>query len=682
MVRESGNRIARSAAGLVVGLFLLASGVGHAQVQVELSRTSLSVGERFIYDIQIDHEDPNDVVIPEVTFPGFRLVEGPSVRPATRISADQRSRIVAIRLGFEAVEPGRYVLDPVLIEVAGQVFQTPPRLMEVGPRGARDQVPFLARWVVPEDPLFVGESRAVSLEIYNADDFVYPSKITVQAPNQAIFEEVQGLGSIGRMVVDGVTLYEIPVAVFMVTPSAAGAIRMESAGVEWEGLTATAPSVSMTVVDAPLAIAASGAVGRFSLSASVDSSTISATETVLLTVRLDGAGNLHFLQLPEITIEGFLVESEERDERLLPSDNGYSGHIEVRFTLRPIGTGTGRVTIGEFAHFDRFLNRVVRTKIPGFEVQITSVKEPVTDAGQEFSFELLRSDQIASVEPRNWYRNPTSYGLFAPGLLVLLAFRIWKRRGSQITLIGLAAFVFVAAASDDLPWTDINRALELYDAGDLTGAIHAFQDASRRAPESPGIQHNLAVLYYQQGDIGRSVYAAREAVRQNPSSERIRDTQLLIERAAGLDRSVSPRHIVHPDLIFGALAGAANLFFVFLAFPGKPNGLRRAGLLAIGRILLGVITVALVIGLVMAARVHENQVGVALAELSLRRIPSQAAESWLNLAAGTAVDLITQKDGFVLVRTDLGLEGWVNMDSILWPQNPAISVLRYRSFVL
>ncbi|MCK4516694.1 MAG: BatD family protein, partial [Spirochaetaceae bacterium] len=514
------------------------------------------------------------------------------------------------------------------------------------------------------------------LEIYNADEFVYPSEISVQAPTQAIFEEVQGLGSIGQSVVDGVTLYEIPVAVFMVTPSAAGSIRMESARVEWEGLTATAPSVSLIVVDAPPAIAASGAVGKFSLSASVDSSTISATEIVLLTVRLDGVGNLHFLQLPEITVDGFRIESEERDERLTPIDIGYSGYIEDRFTLRPIGAGTGRVTIDRFAHFDRSLNRVVRTEMPGFEVQITPVKEPVTDEEPEFSFELLRSGQIASVEARNWYRNPMSYGLFTPGLLILLALRIWKRRGSKIALVALAAFLFVAAASDNLPWTEINRGLELYDADDLTSAIHAFEDASRRAPESPGIQHNLAVLYYQQGDIGRSVYAAREAVRLNPSSGRIRDTQLLIERAAGLERSIPPRHIVHPDLIFGTLAGVVNLFFILLAFLGKPKGLRRAGLLAIGQILLGVIIVALIIGLAMAASVQKDQVGVVLAELSLRRIPSQMAESWLNLPAGTAVDLITQKDGFVLVRTNLGLEGWVNMNAILWPRNPAISVLR------
>ena len=682
MVRESRNRIARSPSRLVVGLLLLASGVGHAQVQVELSHRALSVGEQLTYDIQIDYEEPDDVVVPEVVFPGFRLVEGPNVRPATRVSVDQRTRVVEIRLGFEAVEPGRYVLDPVLIEVAGQVFQTPVKLVEVGQRGARDQVPFLARWVVPEDPLFVGESRAVSLEIYNADEFVYPSEIAVQPPAQAIIEEVQGLGSIGQTVVDGVTLYEIPVAVFMVTPSAAGSIRMESAQVEWEGLTSTAPSVSMTVVDAPPAIAASGAVGRFSLSASVDGSTISATETVVLTVRLEGAGNLHFLQLPDITADGFRVESEERDERLTPVDIGYSGYIEDRLTLRPIGAGTGRITIDPFAHFDRSLNRVVRTRMPGFEVQITPVKEPVTDEGPEFSFELLRSGQIASVEPRNWYRDPMSYGLFVPGLLVLLVMRIWKRRGSQASLIALAAFVFVAAASGDLPWTEINRGLELYDAGDLTGAIHAFEDTSRRAPESPGIQHNLAVLYYQKGDIGRSVYAAREAVRLNPSSGRIRDTQQLIERAAGLDRSVPARHIVHPDLIFGVLAGVVNLFCVLLPFLGRPKGLRRAGLLAIGQILLGVVAIALIIGLVMAASIHQDQVGVVLEELSLRRIPSHVAESWLNLGPGTAVDLITQKDGFVLVRTDLGLEGWVNMDSILWPRNPAISVLRYRAFVL
>jgi hypothetical protein len=682
MVRESGDRIARSSAGLVAGLLLLTSGLVHAQVQVELSGRSLAVGEELTYDIQIDYEEPDDVVVPEVNFPGFRLVEGPSVRPATRVSVDQRSRVVEIRLGFIAEQPGRHVLDPVRIEVAGQVFQTPPKLVEVGERGDRTRVPFLARWVAPAGPMMVGQARAISLEIYNANDFVYPSEISVQPPNQAIFEEVQGLGSIRQSMVDGVTLYEIPVAVFIVTPSAAGTVQIQPAYVEWEGLTATAPAVSLEVDDIPPAIAATGAIGRFTLSASIDRATLSATESATLTVRLDGVGNLHFLQLPELTVDGFLIESEERSERLTPTESGYSGFLESRFTLRPTGPGTGRISMDPFAHFDPTVGGVVRTRIPEFELQVTPVKEPVTEDGPEISFELLRADEIAAVEPWNWYRNPLSYGVFAPGLIFLLAFRIWKRRGAHATLVALLGFFLLGAVADDLPWEDINRAFELYDAGDRTGAIHAFEVASRRAPDSPGIQHNLAIMYYQRGDIGRSVYAAREAVRLNPSSGGIRATQMLIERAAGLDRSVPTPHLVHPDLVFAVLAGVVNLLLVLLAFAGRTKHLRRAGLLAIGQILLGVIAVALLIGLLMTASTHEEQVGVVLSELSLRRIPSQTAESWLILDAGTAVDLVSQKDGFVLVRTDLGLEGWVDMDAILWPRNPALSVLRYRSFAM
>jgi hypothetical protein len=65
--------------------------------------------------------------------------------------------------------------------------------------------------------------------------------------------------------------------------------------------------------------------------------------------------------------------------------------------------------------------------------------------------------------------------------------------------------------------------------------------------------------------------------------------------------------------------------------------------------------------------------------LSLRRIPSETAESWLDLPAGTAVEPIGEESGHVLVRTDLGLEGWAPLLQILWRENPALPLLRYRT---
>lgn len=681
MVRKSRDRVRRTARGLVALLLLLPAFL-HAQVDVELSTRRLAVGERFTYEIRIDYEEPEDVSVPDVSFPGFRLVDGPSLRPVIRTTGSERTRIVEVRLAFEAVRAGRYVLEPIRLSVAGQQFETPARLVEVGERGARENVPFLARWVVPRAPLVVGEAAAVTLEIYNSREFVYPSAITVSTPENAIFEEVQGLGENAQRIVDGVTLYEIPVAVFMVTPSAGENLRLESAVVEWEELSATAPASDIPVIEAPDEIAASGAVGEFVISAELSATSISQAETVELGVRLSGTGNLHFLQMPEVTLDGFVIDDELRDERLAPAISGYTGYIEETLILRPDGAGTGRVAVEPFTYLDTGRNRVVTSRLPEFDLAVTPVKEPDLGESTDLSFSLLNAEEISSIEPRDWYRRAESYGLFAPGILAFIVLRLWKRKSAKGAIVALVALMLLGAAATDLPWADINRGLDTYEAGNFRASLHSFERAARHSPSSPGIQHNLSVLYFQRGDIGRSVFAAREAVRLNPSAGLLRNTLALVEGAAGLDSSVPGRHLVHPDLVFGALLVATNMLLVLLAL--RTGGLRprRTALIAIGRILSMVVVIGLTVGLVVAVRTHSHQVGVVLDDLSLQRIPSETAESWLELPAGTAVEVVAEEGGFVLVRTDLGLEGWVPLERLLWRDNPALDILRYRAFAL
>lgn len=674
MVCKPGRNNRRKHAGLVVG-FLLATAPLNGQVSVELSSPSLVVGERMRYSLTIDHEEPEDVVLPDLELPGLRLVDGPSIRPASRLSADQRRRVVEVRYEFEAVRPGRFVLEPAEISVAGQSFVPPRKLVEIAIRGEPDRVPFLARWVLPEGPLLVGQASAIFLEIYNIDEFVYPSIVSVPAPANAIFEEVQGLGRNRTSEVDGTTLYEIPVAVFMLTPSSAGSITIQPATVEWGGLVVTADQTTINVADPPVDIAQSGAIGTFTLSARISGDRVASTETLDFSLRIDGEGNLHYLQLPDVTLDGFVAEHEERIDRLNPAPGGYAGYVEQLWTLRPSGSGEGRITIDQFAYFDTGTRRVRRNQLPAFDVEITERREPAPSGRSETTFSLLAPDEIANLEPDNWFRNPLAYGFFAPGILVFIVSRFWRKRPGAA---GLVSIVFLLAASP-FPSADIDRGQAAYEAGDLATAIQAYESALRLSPESPGINHNLAILYFQAGDTGRSVFAAREAVRLNPGASRIRLMQTLIEQTAGLDRSVPVRHRFHPDVAFFALAAAVNLFGIVMAFSVSPGRNVRRGLISILRILVGTSVIAGCVLLAVAARTHDTQVGVVKEDVSLRRIPSVTAEIWLNLEAGTAVDVVTNQDGFVLIRTNLDLEGWVSIDELLYRDNPALSALRYRA---
>jgi len=613
--------------------------------------------------------------MPEIVFPGLRLVEGPNIRPTTNLSSGQRRRAVEIRLGFVAETAGRFVLNSVPISVAGQVFSTPEKLIEIGLRNDPSRVPFLSRWIVPSGPLLAGQSAIVTLEIYNIDEFVYPSRVTVNAPAQAIFEEVQGLGRNRTREIDGTTLYEIPVAVFMVTPSAAGSINLESAEVEWSGMVARTGPARIEVLEPPAEIAASGAIGTFSISASVNSRRVAASETLNLSIRLEGVGNLHFLSLPDVTLDGFTTEREERLDRFDPAPDGYSGYVEERIVLRPSEYGAGRITFDQFAFYDPERARVVRTQLPPFDIEITALRQPVAQGHPDIGFTLLTPAQISQLEPRNWYRNPLAYGFFAPGLLIFVSSRLWRRRPPTSGLT--TALLFVLISSTMLPVADLERAATAYESGDLDKTIGLYETALRNSPGSPGINHNLAVLYFQVGDTGRAVYAAREAVRLAPYSTEIRTTQELIEEASGLEQSVAVRHWIHPDVAFFILAALFNAFFLLLAFAPRRSAGRLRGVLAIGQILMALAVLGGLAFLLSTARAHDAQAGVVREDVSLRRIPSMTAESWLDLEAGTALEIVASRDGFVLVRTALELEGWVSSDQVLYPDNPYIDTLRF-----
>ncbi|MFW5689625.1 MAG: BatD family protein, partial [Spirochaetota bacterium] len=184
MVCKSRSRRFGRPAGLVV-LLLAAALSAHAQVTATLSEQTIAVGERVSYIITIDHEEPGDVEIRSPDFPALRVVEGPTIRPVSILTGSERQRAVEVRFTFEAEEAGRYVLPAVPVSVAGQPYLTNVRLIEIGERRNRARVPFLARWVGPERALHAGEARVFTLEIYNVPEYLYPSSVSVGAPQNA-----------------------------------------------------------------------------------------------------------------------------------------------------------------------------------------------------------------------------------------------------------------------------------------------------------------------------------------------------------------------------------------------------------------------------------------------------------------------------------------------------------------
>ena len=658
----------------LVALLLALCAPAHAQITTELSEQSIAVGERVSLLITIDHEEPADVGIPVLDLPGVRVVEGPTIRPVSILTATGRERAVEVRYVLQATNAGRYVLPPVEVRVAGQTYLTTPRLLTIGETRNRNSVPFLARWVGSDRSPHVGEAGVYTLEVYNVTEYVYPSSVSLGPVQNAILEEIQGLGSIDQYTVDGVTLYAIPVAVFMATPSAAGTMRLPEAEIVVESLRAIAAARSVEVRELPPAVEQSGAVGAFAYTMHLEPMTFPRAETAQLRVRVSGSGNLHFLAIPEPELTGFVVEREEYRSSFVPTERGYQGVTERVMTLRPTGTDGHTISAPDLVYLNPDRDRVLRMSARRLSPTIVETYQPVDASGEELTIELLDRSTIASMERRVWYNDPVAYGWLVPGLLVLVASRMFKRRhAAAIVLIACGALMLTDAYSDRLPWADIDHGLNSHAEGDISGAIAAFEAAFRAVPDSPGVNHNLAVLYFQAGDVPRSVYAAREAIRLAPLSQRSRLLLETVERWAGIDRTVPPPHLVHPDFFFFVLAAVVNALFAGIALTRRR---RHARSVIAGGLLVLLLSGALA-GLGVTAIGHEQRLAVVLGDVTLRRIPGADAAGWLPVQDGAAVRVIARHGDSLLVQTVLGLEGWVGLQDLLWPGLPSMSAPRH-----
>ncbi|MFW5643126.1 MAG: hypothetical protein ACOCYQ_03785, partial [Alkalispirochaeta sp.] len=117
----------------------------------------------------------------------------------------RRGNVVDLRISFVGNEPGRFIVDEILVVDGSELLEVEPILLEIAPRSGED-VPFQARWRVDTEEPAQSQSVPVVLEIVGADRYLYPDEISYRAPETGLFEEVAGIGEVTTRDIAGVTL--------------------------------------------------------------------------------------------------------------------------------------------------------------------------------------------------------------------------------------------------------------------------------------------------------------------------------------------------------------------------------------------------------------------------------------------------------------------------------------------
>ncbi|MFP4534712.1 MAG: tetratricopeptide repeat protein [Spirochaetaceae bacterium] len=639
------------------------------QLTMELSSELVSQGERITVEIFVPGSDPDELTFTLPTLPErLTLVGEPLLTESRRMVNNTVLSGTLIVVQLEAGSPGRTALPPMRVEGLGmEPVETPERLVEISRDGTAEGVPFDLRWRMEESEVLVGQTVPLYLEMRNLLDLRYPDAITVDSPSSGVFEEVRGLGEVSSRRVEETTLYDVPVAVFLVTPTEEGTVEIPSASVTLGELRRESPALRLSAVTPPTQ-PDSGAIGRFDFTVDVSQTEGELAGGLSVTMRISGTGNFPFLSFPTVTTENLIELDRGEESRQDPSTDGYAG--ERSLTLR-FSRGEGERASVEVEDFQFYNPDEGRLETVSGESYTYALRGPgsADSPAIERELSLLSVEEILGEEESFSHRESGSYLLFliGPGILLVIGVSVTVQRRRRSAVIVTALFssllsLFPLSGVSERLEEGLARAERLFERGAYAEAVAAYDGLIEEFPWNGALFHNYGVAAYRLGSRGEAVHGFREAVRFDQSDRDRRALLRSVEEEYGLEEQVDVPRFVDPDLALIGLLLFFNLglpLMVLLPFRAKGQRVIFGTLFLILTRLGGLL-------FLQAVRIESQARGVVGAESArMLRIPEPDADTWLTLPQGTAVEVELRHQEFVLVRTGLGVEGWLEAEELL-----------------
>ena len=158
-----------------------------------------------------------------------------------------------------------------------------------------------------------------------------------------------------------------------------------------------APGIDIEVDPLPTRPAGfSGGVGKFSISATIDKTTVKANDPINMRVVVSGVGNLKLIKEPVV---GFPKDFDSYDAKLTDKSklttNGVEGNMIYDFLAVPRHQGEYDIPPIEFTYFDTALMQYKTVKTEGFHIHVDKGEggsNPVQDFTGQEDIQLLAKD--------------------------------------------------------------------------------------------------------------------------------------------------------------------------------------------------------------------------------------------------------------------------------------------------
>jgi tetratricopeptide (TPR) repeat protein len=435
-----------------LALLFALQGVAPVQVTARLVDAEVRAGETATFRVDVETDGPRAQIQPFASLPpGVELV-------GTR-DYDQRQfsmpggvrRFVGREFMLRAGRPGHYEIPAVRIIVDGRTYATDPVLLSVtGAAGLPGDSPVgpdgvLLRAWLDADTVYVGQqitlhveavfSREARLRLRRAPEYEAPSPSgfwTHDIPDRRapVTRGVRG------------DVYETQTFRRAFFPISPGRYEIPPArlfyemrrGILYAPETFTVESDPLSLVVLPIPEEGrppgfTGGVGRYDMRASIEPTRVAAGEGVVLTVELEGTGNLRTLPPPRLpTLPGVEIfpPTEETDSEIVGTT--IEGRKRFAWILIPREPGDMAVPEIEYAAFDPESAAFITTITPTLPLRV----DPGVTAGHDGAPTTLRYLKTAPDRRGSglrWVASPWFAAAQVMPLLLLAGALVVRRRG-------------------------------------------------------------------------------------------------------------------------------------------------------------------------------------------------------------------------------------------------------------
>ncbi len=352
---------------------------------------TVSAGRAFNYSISAEKQ--GKVSLGNIE--GIRVLSGPSQMVSYQSTNVNGKLTTTMQVTYSytmiAEEEGEYTLPPATLISEGKAYKTNSVTIRVvkasagttGEEGQQTQnsetSAVMLRLIPSKQELFEGEQLVIATKIYVRTRIEQPS---LNSPSYEGFwvKELEADQTVRNEVIKGYNYNTQVVKRDLLTAQKKGENTIEPASLdvtilkrsqrrsafddffsdpfdryEKEARVIESNPVKLNVKPLPEGAPGefNGAVGNFSVSASLKSDSIQTNSALSLLVQITGKGNLNLIEAPRIDFPPDLeVFEPKKSENLNHSQNGTEGKISFEYVIIPRHNGKYRISPVQFAYFD------------------------------------------------------------------------------------------------------------------------------------------------------------------------------------------------------------------------------------------------------------------------------------------------------------------------------------------